>query len=66
MWLNKTGDMKKPIILYDFRMNRSDMNPKKYSENFTGILQTDGYTGYNQVLNIERLHCLAHIRRKPH
>jgi hypothetical protein len=26
--------------------------------------QTDGYTGYNKVENIQRLYCLAHIRRK--
>ena len=43
MWLYKTGDIRKPIILYDFRMSRSGMNPKKFLENFAGVLQTDGY-----------------------
>ncbi len=38
--------------------------PKGIPKKFSGILQTDGYTGYNQVENVKRLYCLAHIRRK--
>jgi transposase len=29
-------------------------------------MHTNGYSGYNKVGNIERLYCLAHIRRKFH
>jgi transposase len=64
MWLYKTGEYKNPIILYDYQRTRSSSCPKSFLKGFSGILQTDGYSGYNYVENIERLYCLAHIRRK--
>jgi transposase len=64
MWLYKTGHIKMPIILYDYQRTRSSSCPKTFLKGFTGVLQTDGYTGYNKVENIQRLYCLAHIRRK--
>jgi len=64
MWLYKTGEYKDPIILYDYQKTRSSACPKEFLKGFSGILQTDGYAGYNYVENAERLYCLAHIRRK--
>ena len=64
MWLYKTGEHKNPIILYDYQKTRSSTCPKEFLKGFSGILQTDGYAGYNQVEKVERLYCLAHIRRK--
>jgi transposase len=64
MWLYKTGQHKKSIILYDYQKTRSSSCPKEFLKGFSGILQTDGYQGYNQVENVKRLYCLAHIRRK--
>jgi transposase len=64
MWLYKTGEPKNPIILYDYQRTRSSTCPKEFLKGFSGILQTDGYAGYNHVENVERLYCLAHIRRK--
>jgi transposase len=64
MWLYKIGDNNKPIILYDYQKTRSGSCPKNFLIGFSGILQTDGYQGYNQVGNVQRLYCLAHIRRK--
>ncbi|MBZ9633637.1 IS66 family transposase [Clostridium sp. FP1] len=64
MWLYKTGEYKEPIILYDYQKTRSSSCPKAFLKGFSGILQTDGYAGYNYVENAERLYCLAHIRRK--
>ena len=64
MWLYKTGEPKDPIILYDYQKTRSSSCPKEFLKGFSGILQTDGYAGYNQVENVKRLYCLAHIRRK--
>ncbi|WP_142415612.1 IS66 family transposase [Hathewaya massiliensis] len=64
MWLYKTGESKTPIILYYYQKTRSGSCPKEFLKGFSRILQTDGYTGYNQVENVKRLYCLAHIRRK--
>ncbi|HEY5562388.1 MAG TPA: IS66 family transposase [Clostridiaceae bacterium] len=64
MWLYKTGEYKDPIVLYDYQKTRSSSCPRDFLKGFSGILQTDGYSGYNYVANAERLYCLAHIRRK--
>lgn len=64
MWLYKTGEAKNPIILYDYQRTRSSSCPKDFLKGFSGILQTDGYQGYNKVENVNRIYCLAHIRRK--
>lgn len=64
MWLYKTGGNKNSIILYDYQNTRSGSCPKAFLGDFSGYLQTDGYTGYNTVENAKRVYCLAHIRRK--
>ncbi len=64
MWLYKTGEYKDPIILYDYQKTRASTCPKEFLKGFSGILQSDGYQGYNQVENVKRIYCLAHIRRK--
>lgn len=64
MWLYKTGEIKDPIILYDYQKTRLSSCPKTFLKGFSGILQTDGYQGYNYVENVKRIYCLAHIRRK--
>ena len=56
----------KPVILYDYQSTRSSSCPKNFLGGFKGFLQTDGYTGYNSVINATRLYCLAHIRRYFH
>lgn len=66
MWLYKSGNQDKPIVIYDYQKTRSSTCPKKFLANFSGTLQTDGYAGYNHVANTKRLYCLAHIRRKFH
>lgn len=64
MWLYKTGGNNNSIILYDYQQTRSSSCPKSFLGNYSGYLQTDGYTGYNKVENAKRIYCLAHIRRK--
>ena len=66
MWLYKTGGIERPIIIYDYQKTRSSSCPRDFLRDFSGYLQTDGYAGYNRVEDIERLYCLAHIRRKFH
>src|SRR5699024_1335228 len=53
-----------PIVLYEYQPGRSGEYPKKFLEGFHGYLHTDGYAGYNQVPDITRCGCWAHLRRK--
>ena len=52
--------------MFDFRMGRGRECPKKFLEQFAGILQTDGYAAYDRVgaPKILRAPCWAHARRK--
>ena len=65
MWVYRTGmDELPPIVLYEYQPGRSGEYPKKFLEGFHGYLHTDGYAGYNQVPDITRCGCWAHLRRK--
>ena len=63
MWLY--GSPGKGVV-FDFRMGREGEGPKQFLGNFNGLLQTDGYAGYNHVGGPKMVHacCLAHARRK--
>lgn len=52
--------------LFEFHCSRERAGPEKFLQGFIGILQTDGYSAYNNFNedSIERVGCLAHIRRK--
>jgi transposase len=53
-------------VVFDFRMGRDGDGPKRFLGQFEGLLQTDGYQGYNHVGGPKMIHacCLAHARRK--
>jgi transposase len=54
-------------VLYDYDASRSGQVPTRLLENYQGILVTDGYEGYAQVVRINQLThvgCWAHARRK--
>jgi len=54
-------------VLFDYQKTRSREGPDELLKNFTGHLQTDGYTAYNNLkngANITQLACMAHARRK--
>ena len=52
-------------MVFDFRMGRDRAGPKRFLENFHGILQTDGYQSYDQVGGSGMVHaaCWTHARR---
>jgi len=59
----------KGSVVYDFQMSRNRAGPEGFLKKFKGVLQTDGYTGYDQVGakgGIVHAACLAHVRRKFH
>jgi hypothetical protein len=54
-------------VVFDFRMGRKREGPKQFLGQFNGILQTDGYSVYeNGIGGPAMVHacCLAHARRK--
>lgn len=66
MWLYMSDTDFKPVILYDYKNTRASSCPKDFLGDFKGFLQTDGYKGYNAVIDANRIYCLAHIRRYFH
>jgi hypothetical protein len=66
MWLYRTsGDTNSPIVLYEYQPNRKAEHPKKFLENFSGYLHTDGYEVYHSLPDkIKVVGCFAHARRK--
>ena len=53
-------------VVFDFRLGRGRDGPKRFLRQFEGILQTDGYTGYDQIGGTKMVHaaCWAHARRQ--
>lgn len=65
MWIYLTGsDGLFPIVMYEYQPGRGGKYPKSFLEGFAGLLQCDGYQGYNQVQDVMLVCCLAHCRRK--
>ena len=65
MWIYLTGNDGRPgIILYDYQPSRSGDCARDFLAGFSGFLQCDGYSGYNKVLEVILVCCLAHARRK--
>jgi transposase len=53
-------------VLFDYQKTRGREGPEEFLKNFSGHLQTDGYTAYTNLKNtsIILLACMAHARRK--
>lgn len=65
MWIYLTGNDGLPsIVLYDYQPGRGGKYPQDFLEGFSGMLQCDGYQGYNKVNDVILVCCLAHCRRK--
>lgn len=65
MWLYRSGQGVKPVVLYEYQPTRSSSNPKRFLNGFKGYLHTDGYSGYHNLSpDIRVIGCWAHLRRK--
>jgi len=54
-------------VVFKYEKTRGREGPDKFLSDFSGHLQTDGYTAYNNLKNssnINQLACMAHARRK--
>ena len=64
MWLFRSGeDGLPPIILYHYTQTRARYNAEDFLEGFKGYLETDGYQGYNNLPDVKRCCCWAHVMR---
>jgi len=55
------------LVVFDYRQTRGQDGPKSFLKDFTGYLQTDGYSVYDNLATpgkITLLACFAHARRK--
>jgi transposase len=63
------GDDHHPYTVYDYTPNRSRDGPQAFMEKFSGFLQADAYSGYDQLYQdaereVIEVACWAHARRK--
>jgi hypothetical protein len=67
MWLVRGGPPSQPAVLFEYDVSRGEEVPSRLLDGFEGILQADGYAGYNKVCRdnpITRIGCWDHARRK--
>lgn len=68
LWAYRSGPWsERQAVVFDFRPNRGKQWPTQFLHGFAGILQVDGYAGYNEVFTSGKLieaGCMAHARRK--
>lgn len=67
MWVTRGGPPDKPSVLFDYDPSRAGSVPVRLLDDFQGILQADGYSGYAQVCRangLTRIGCWDHARRK--
>ena len=64
MWLFRSGeDGLPPIILFHYTETRKKANAVEFLKGSSGYLMSDGYQGYNNLPDLKRCTCFAHIRR---
>lgn len=67
MWLVRGGPPDRPVVLFHYDTSRGEAVPSRLLDGFEGVLQVDGYAGYNHVCQenaITRIGCWDHARRK--
>jgi transposase len=61
------GDKTPPAVWFAYTPDRKGEHPKAHLSKFKGILQADGYAGFDQIYeagHIQEAACWAHARRK--
>ena len=67
MWVFKGGTPDKPVIMFQYHPTRSGDVASQFLNGYQGIVQTDGYAGYNfldTIASIIHVACWVHARRK--
>ncbi len=69
MWVRVGGERERPVVLFDYDPSRSRSVPLRLLAGFNGILQVDGYSGYDAAIGeygLLSVGCWAHARRRFH
>jgi transposase len=67
MWVTRGGPPDQPSVLFEYDPSRAGSVPVRLLDDFKGVLQADGYSGYGKVCrdnDITRIGCWDHARRK--
>lgn len=67
MWLLRGGPPDEPVVLFEYDASRAGEVALRLLNGFKGVLQADGYSGYNAICRengITRIGCMDHCRRK--
>jgi len=62
-----SGASRPALVWYRFTPDRSGIHPQTELKHFTGLLQADGYAGYEKLYaggRVREVACWAHFRRK--
>ncbi|MBU2797514.1 IS66 family transposase, partial [Acidithiobacillus sp. VAN18-2] len=67
LWVYRSqGDAVHPIVVFDYAPDRKGCHPQSFLGDWTGILQTDDYGGYDALYRkglVTEAGCWAHVRR---
>lgn len=67
LWVYRSqADAPYPIVVFDYAPDRKGIHPQEFLGNWTGILQTDDYAGYDALYRqgqVTEAGCWAHVRR---
>jgi transposase len=64
-----SGSMEPPAVWFAYSPDRKSEHPVHHLQHFRGVLQADGYAGFNRLYEqgvIVAAPCWAHVRRKFH
>ena len=67
MWVVRGGPPDKPAVMFHYDASRSAEVPMRLLDDFQGVLQADGYVGYDPICRVNgltRIGCWDHARRK--
>ena len=67
MWVCRGGAPENPGLFFHYAPSRSSDVAKALLKGYSGVVQSDGYSGYDFLDHITEIHhgaCLAHARRK--
>lgn len=67
MWVFRGGSKKSPVVIFQYHPSRAGKIAKDFLKKYQGVVQTDGYVGYDFLDRVDKiLHvaCWAHARRK--
>lgn len=63
MWVYCGGNETK-FVCFEYQPTRNGDHAKRFLGDYSGVLVTDGYAGYNKLMNVTHACCWAHVRRK--